>query len=240
MARLMFLQRTHPHAGLVTALATVFAAAALQFIAGCSSDPPPLPTGRAAAMHSYVRAMVAYRSGDTDKAITALKDAVAQHDDLTMAHSMLGDLYQTKRNMVAALQQYEIAGKLDPYGYEHAYHQGLMLQLMNRTQEAIAAYLRALRLNPKDFNSNLNLAAAYLGLNQPVDAKPYAKKAVELDDTSALAWSNYGVALDMTLVYVEAEQAFKKSLELDSRADVAVALADNFVHQGKLPKRTAS
>ena len=97
----MFPRPTHHRPGLLTTFFAGLAVALLLLNTGCSSDPDHLPIGRAAAVDSYVKAVLVYKSGDTDKAIAALKDAIAQHQDLTMAHSMLGDLYQSKRNFVA-------------------------------------------------------------------------------------------------------------------------------------------
>jgi tetratricopeptide (TPR) repeat protein len=205
--------------------------AALRYFPGCAAQ-KPVPTGRAAAVDSYVQGVLAYNQGNRDKAIAELQQATRQHDDLIMAHALLGDLYQSKQDYQHALTQYEATIRLDPYSFRNHYNEGLMFQMLNRVQEAVASYLRALKLNPKDFNSNLNLAAAYLALNQPDDAANYAKRAVDLNDNSAAAWSNLAVALDAQQKFKEAEPAYRRALELDpTHPQIAVALAENLMHQ---------
>ena len=206
--------------------------ATIHYVTGCATAKRPPAKGRDAAVDSYVQGVLAYNQGNRDKAIAELQQATRQHDELIMAHSLLGDLYQSKQDYPKALAQYEATIRLDPYSYRNHYNEGLMYQMLNRVQEAIASYLRALQLNPKDFNSNLNLAAAYLALNQPDDAAKYAKRAVDLNDQSAAAWSNLAVALDGQQKYKEAEPAYRRALELDpGHVEIAVALAENLMHQ---------
>jgi superkiller protein 3 len=208
----------------------------LRYVPGCATK-APAPKGRAAAVDSYVQGVLAYNQGNRDKAIAELQQATRQHDDLIMAHALLGDLYQSKQDYQHALTQYDATIRLDPYSYRNHYNQGLMYQMLNRVQDAVAAYLRALQLNPKDFNSNLNLAAAYLALNQPDDAAKYAKRAVDLNDGSAAAWSNLAVALDAQDKPKEAETAYRRALELDpAHPQIAVALAENLMGQARYPE----
>jgi tetratricopeptide (TPR) repeat protein len=210
-------------------------AGAYMFAAGCAhheGDAASRPTGRSAAIDSYVQGVLAYNAGDRDKAMIELKHAVRQHPDLVMAHAMLGDLYQGRHDYEDALDQYTVTTQLDPYSYKNHYNQGLMYQLLDRVKEAIAAYLRALELKPTDALTNQNLGVAYLKLDDVENAIRYERRAVELNDKSAPAWSNLAVALDANKQYREAEPAYRRALELDSsQPQVACALADNLVRQ---------
>ena len=207
-------------------LATSLVAAA--YLAGCSSE----SVGREAALDSYVQGVLAYSSGDSNRAISQLQDAINQHPDLVMAHSLLGDLYQSKQYYKDALKQYQATTRLDPYEYKNYYNEGLMLQLLHRAKDAIAAYLHALQLNPTDALSNQNLGIAYLKLNDVGNALKYCQRAVELNDHSAPAWSNLAVVLDANHRYNEAEGAYRHALELDSiHPEIAVALANNLIEQ---------
>jgi Tfp pilus assembly protein PilF len=202
--------------------------------AGCAhnDDNTLRPTGRSAAIDSYVQGVLAYNSGNREKAMVELKHAVRQHPDLVMAHAMLGDLYQTKHDYEDALEQYQATTQLDPYSYKNHYNQGLMYQLLDRVKEAIASYLRALELKPTDALTNQNLGVAYLKLDDVENAIKCERRAVELNDKSAPAWSNLAVALDANKEYKDAEAAYRRALELDSsQPEVAVALADNLVRQ---------
>jgi tetratricopeptide (TPR) repeat protein len=73
-----------------------------------------------------------------------------------------------------------------------------------------------------------------MALGQNDDALAYTKKATEFDPKSASAWSNYGVVLDAIGNAPEAEQAYRKSLELN-RANhaILVNLGANLTRQKK-------
>ncbi len=199
---------------------------------GCSTAPENRPVGRSAAIDSYVQGVLAYNSGKNERAITELQAAVRQHDELIMAHAMLGDLYQSKRDYKQAVNQYEVVVKLDPYSYKNHYNEGLMYQMLNRVKEAVAAYLRALQINPTDALTNQNLGAAYLQLDDFDNAVKYCRRATELNDQLSGAWTNLAVAHDSKKQYPEAERAYRRALEIDgTKIDVAVALAKNLKRQ---------
>src|SRR5688500_9472729 len=87
--------------------------AALLCLAGCrqqqggagsaiSKGPVARPTG----VEKYVEAVRAQRSGNRDQAIAALEDATATNPKLTMARSLLGDLYKDRGDYSKAADQY--------------------------------------------------------------------------------------------------------------------------------------
>lgn len=204
-------------------------------VIGCA--PAPKPVGRAAAVDSYVQGVLAYQAGNNDKAIADLQAAVRQHADLVMAHSMLGDIYSTKKDYNDALVQYEITTRLDPFSYKNHYNEGLMEQFLGRVKEAVDAYLRALKLNPSDFLTNQNLGAAYLQLDDYDNAIVYCTKATELNDKSGPAWSNLATAYEAKGDWKTAEADWRKALEADSASvEVAVSLSKNLKHQQRFPE----
>jgi tetratricopeptide (TPR) repeat protein len=219
-------------------LAATLSLGLLAHLSGCANTAEaPRPAGRSAAINSYVQGVLAYNSGDRDKAIVELQHATKQQPNLVMPHAMLGDLYQSKKAYNEALEQYQVTTQLDPYAYKNHYNEGLMYQLLNRVKEAIASYLRALQLNPQDVHTNQNLGVAYLKLDDVQNAIKYSRRAVELDPSNAGAWSNLAVALDSGKQYKEAEAAYRKALELDAtHVEIAVALADNLMRQQRFPE----
>jgi tetratricopeptide (TPR) repeat protein len=211
------------------------AVSSLLYIAGgCASG------GSAArdqsALNAYVQGVRAYQAGDTDKAVSNLKAAVNKDNELVMARSMLGDIYRARSDYDAAREQYEAVTRLDPYAYNNYYRLGLVDQLLERLQEAAAAYLKALDLKPEDAPSNMSLGTVYYALNQPQEALKYAERAVQYDPKSAAAWVNFGLVLDANKNYPRAEEAYRKSLDLDSsKANVMTRLylGENLLAQKK-------
>ena len=186
------------------------------------------------ALNAYVQGVRAYQSGDTDKAMTNLQDAVNKKNDLVMARSMLGDLYRSKSDYEGARQQYEVLARLDPYEYSNHYRLGLVDQLLDRLQDAVVSYLKALNLKPEDAATNMSLGTVYYALNQPKEAMKYAERAVQYDPNSAAGWVNFGLILDANNEYARAESAYRKSLDIDSsNAVTRLYLGENLLAQKK-------
>jgi tetratricopeptide (TPR) repeat protein len=109
-----------------------------------------------------------------------------------------------------------------------------MHQLLNELQDAAASYLRALKLNPSDVQTNMNLGLVYLALDQPDDAVYYTQRATQLDEGSAAAWANYGVTLDARGDFADAESAYRKSLDINpEQTNTRLNLGTNLIAQKK-------
>lgn len=186
------------------------------------------------AVDQYVSAVYAHQRGDDARAIATLEAAVKENPNLTMARTMLGDLYRANAEYSMAALHYEAATQLDPYSPQSHYKLGLMYQLLNRLQESAAAYLRSLKLNPNDVPANMNLGLVYLALDQPDDAVYYTERATQIDPRSPAAWANYGVALDAQGSLTQAESAYRRSLDLDeSQNATKLNLGTNLIAQKK-------
>jgi tetratricopeptide (TPR) repeat protein len=220
-----------PRRILTTAAFAWLASCLLYLGAGCAG-------GNAArndsALNAYVQGVRAYESGNTEKAVTDLKDAVNKNSDLVMARSMLGDIYRARSDYESAREQYEVVAKLDPYEFSNHYRLGLVDQLLERLEEAAASYLKALNLKPNDAPSNMSLGTVYYALNQPQEAMKYAERAVQYDPKSSAAWVNFGLILDLNKEYGRAEGAYRKSLDLDSSNSMTrLYLGENLLTQKK-------
>ena len=211
----------------------VVAATVIAFLStGCVKRQPPVR--RPPAVDSYVRGVMAQRSGDTDGAIASLEAATKQNPKLTMARSMLGDLYKDKGEYDKAAQQYEAVTKLDPYTGRNFYKLGVAQQLLVRLQDAIASYLTAIKLDPRDWESNMNLGLVYLALGRNDQALGYLSRATMLNPGAAPAFGNLGVALDATKRYSEAEIQYRRAIELDPEdGPILSNLGSNLMAQKK-------
>ena len=150
------------------------------------------PTARDSANAAVMRAQSAEAAGDYEKALEEFERAIETNPRLTVAYLGAGDMYREKGDYKTAEQRYGAAATLEPRNFDAQYLHGLTLQLMARFEDAIRAYIRALTIRPDDFNANLNLGTAYLQLNEPRQALPYAERAVKIDGENAAARSNLG------------------------------------------------
>ena len=147
-------------------------------LAGCQNKQK---IDRPAAVEAYISAVEARQAGQDAEAIARLEAALAANPNLTMARRLLADLYRETGEYDRARQHYEVTSKIDFYEFENHYFLGLMYQFLDRLQEAAAAYVQALKLNPGDLKSNMNLGLVYLSLNDNPSAVQYLKRAVEIN-----------------------------------------------------------
>ena len=201
---------------------------------GCVAPAPTPPAPHIAGLDEYVAGAEAYDDGQTSRATMLLQDAVRVNPQLTMARQLLGDLYRRQRDYRRAIEQYEAASRLDPYGYKNQYDLAVTYQLLDRLEDAAAAYLRALKLSPHDLKSNMNLGLVYLALGKLNDALAQLQKATLISPDSADAQCNYGIALEAAGKLGKAEQAYQRALELNPHENVALMnLGINLLRQGR-------
>jgi tetratricopeptide (TPR) repeat protein len=201
---------------------------------GCNSNFVGGENMRPRGVDVYVAGVKAYQVGDKPTAQARFEQATTINPELRMARSMLGDMYRAQGDYERARQQYEILVRLDPYGAENHYRLGVTYQFLQRLYDAIASYVRALDIQPRDMRASMNLGVVYLSLNQGEDAVKYLRKATELSPAWPDAWLNLGVALDAKGDLVGAEQAYKRALELNPNQSLAILnLAANLIRQKK-------
>ena len=96
-------------------------------------------------------------------------------------------------------------------------HRGLgnALREQSRLEDAIAEYLRAIDLDPKDHRALNNLANALLQLGKFDEAEPYFLRTVQLDPTNATAYLNLGAIALRRAQFDEAIGYLERSLQIN-------------------------
>lgn len=84
----------------------------------------------------------------------------------------------------------------------------------------IAALENAVKTNPS-YDNWINLSVAYINNQMPQDGLNCAKKAIELNPKSAIAYNNMGVAYNMMQQYQNGIDACTKALQLDTAFQLA-------------------
>jgi tetratricopeptide (TPR) repeat protein len=80
---------------------------------------------------------------------------------------------------------------------------------------------KCLSLNPKHFNSSLNLGILYNELNEHSKAVYFGTKAIEIEPNAPDAYYNRGCAFHKSKKYQEAIMDFSKAINLDKQTHVA-------------------
>ena len=93
----------------------------------------------------------------------------------------------------------------------------LLIDSLNRNEEAEAAFRKALELNPQYGSAWTNLGRVlHHRLNRYAEAEVSYQKALELDPKDSITWDNLGDLLrDYLSRYDEAESAYRKAIEFE-------------------------
>jgi tetratricopeptide (TPR) repeat protein len=112
-----------------------------------------------------------------------------------------------------------------------------MSQMLGRLDEAITTYLKALAIDPRSFEANRDITAAYLQLGQMTLAVRYAERATELSPDSQESWTNLAAAYSLQGRYNESVNAYRQAAEQGSLNDrVLLGLANAHIRLGNYPR----
>lgn len=193
---------------------------ALVVLAGCEGT-------QQRALDHYVQGQLLVERGNDDAALKELTTAIKTDPQLTIAHTTVGDIYRRRGDYEHAVASYETACKTDPYDFRPHYNLGVTYQLIaektrapedyeNNMRQAIRVFLRAISIEPDDFEANLDLSACYFQLGKYDLAEQYCRSAIGINAKSPQAFGNLGVILDSQNRLDDAIDAYKCSLELDT------------------------
>ncbi|MBN1299774.1 MAG: glycosyltransferase family 39 protein [Melioribacteraceae bacterium] len=103
-------------------------------------------------------------------------------EDKVETYLNIGNTFSMMNDGNNALAAYREAEKLDSTNYLVHFNKGLLLNLQNRSEEALQSYFKAYRLNP-DFAPPLRNIGLIYFINQNYDiARDYFKKFIEISD----------------------------------------------------------
>ena len=147
-------------------------------------------------------------TGETDKAIQALTQAVELNSDLAEAWFKLGIAY------ALAEKRDETLEKVDTDDSESK-KKNAKPNSEKAFEKAVAAYKKLITANPEDDVAHFNLGRAYNKLNEDQDAAKALKQAVKLKPEDTEYQTELGAILIKLAQYHEAIPPLQKALELD-------------------------
>jgi tetratricopeptide (TPR) repeat protein len=151
-------------------------------------------------------------TGETDKAIDALSQAVKLDPDLAEAWFRLGIAYALAEKRDAALE------KTDSENVDESPSSAKKSSKPNSEkafEKAVAAYKKLIAANEENHAAHFNLGRAYNKLNEDEDAAKALKQAVKLNPEDTEYQTELGAILIKLAQYQEAIPPLKKALELD-------------------------
>lgn len=198
------------------------------------------------AVTHYIHGQVLADRGQVEAALKELAKAIEDDPDLSVAHAAVGDIYRGKGEYDQARKSYESACNSDPYAFRPHYNLGVTHQFLAEAAKiiekanrhlrlAVKVYLRAVSIEPADFDTNLNLSACYFQLGKYDLAEQYCKEAIQAAPDRPEAFSNLGVIYDAQNRLYEAIKAYKDSLELDTKQpNLLLNLGSTYLRQNRV------
>jgi tetratricopeptide (TPR) repeat protein len=119
--------------------------------------------------------------------------ALAQADAIACQKLRRKNICANTRNFNAALADYRMALAKDSQLAEAAFDTGGLYQAFAHYDDAIAAYSKALEINPNSAPIYNNRGMTYYYLDKPELARSDFEAALKLDANFAIGWSNLGV-----------------------------------------------
>ena len=167
------------------------------------------------------------------RARQAAERAVFLDDDLAEAHAALGNvIVYYDYDFVGAEREHKRAIELNP-NYATAYHwYSELLMGLGRHEEALAAILRALQIDPLSLILNRQYGASLLFARQYAAAITQMKKTVELDANFAVGHSTLSVAYRMKGNYAESVEELARFQELIGADQPAALMRESFAKGG--------
>lgn len=164
----------------------------------------------------YLLGLAAWKTGDRDRAVEAFSRGLEQDSTHVKGHLNLSRVLIEQGKAPDALPHVEAALKIDSASSEVFRLLGRVKGELGDTAGAISAYRQAIVLDDRDVWSLNNLALVYIGQEQFEQALGPLARAGEIDSTVAAFHNNLGIALERTGRVVQAADAYRAALGIDS------------------------
>lgn len=165
-------------------------------------------------------ALLKEATGDLSEGLTAVNKAInlmpkKEKDSMAGAYALRGDIHLEIGDSLKALEDYNLALKIDPrntLGYEK---RGQLLFHSGRIDESNADFARLVELNPADYTGYMGLGRNAKFTKDYPRAIKYFSKVVELDPEFSMAYSFRGECYMRQEKFVQAADDITKALTID-------------------------
>ena len=171
------------------------------------------------AANLYNQALESVASGNSDKAISELQQALALHPDFALALNQLGVQYLKRRQVDKAADALQRAVKLLPDEYEFQLNYGIVLLNQMKFSEAEQQLRGALKKNETAFAPHLYLGMTLVSLKNYPEAETMLQKAITIGGNKA-AQAHYflGGIYWRARDYPRAADELERYLQLEPKA----------------------
>jgi tetratricopeptide (TPR) repeat protein/sugar lactone lactonase YvrE len=193
---------------------------------------------QAATTETYIRCgEVSLKLADPIGAVTCLEEVLKRDEKNIPGHFLMGEAYVKLGILDRGLAQFDTAAELAPDNADVWYRAGQVMQSLEKHQQAVEKFTRALQIDSKHTRANLGLAQSYLQLQRLDEVKNIAISLAGQPATAARGQYLLGLVALASKQHGEALLALTKSTRLDPhQADAWLALADAYDNMGQRDK----
>jgi tetratricopeptide (TPR) repeat protein len=169
-----------------------------------------------------------FDENNIEKAIEAYRFATKANPDLGEAHFKLGIAYaqlESEQELIVTPVEQPNTNEEKPKKGEKPKEEKKSNSVL-AFENAVTAYKKQLKENPKDEVAHFNLGRVYERLNEDEDSRKSLEEAVKLKPEDSQYQTELGRTLVKLAQYDEAVKALKKALELDESNAQAIELMD--------------
>ena len=171
----------------------------------------------------YMLGLSAWKAGENERAETAFVKALELDPRHVKSFVNLSRVLLDTGRPRDAMEKIDAALAIDPQSNAAYRLKGRASALLGQTDEAIAAYRRAIQIDERDAWSMNNLSLIYIEGGRFDEALPPLARAVELVCDEPIFFNNLGMALEGTGRYRAAEDAYNSAVALDDTYSKAAA-----------------
>lgn len=173
-----------------------------------------------ASAQAYL-AMTLHALGEKQEANKHLEQAMRKDAYSGFTWSVLADWQMQARDYAPLLESAREMVRREPWNDRGWAYQGAALHGLGRSQEAILSYRTSLRLKPGDVAVTSALAALLAASGANADARQVLAGAPKEQAYDAISWITLGLNEEKKKNFAEAERAYRKTLELNPKAEQA-------------------
>jgi Tfp pilus assembly protein PilF len=199
----------------------------------------PKPNAREEAYRANNLGVALLEQFKPKEAADAFKRALQLDPGLALARINLGIALFNMPDLPAAQKELQAAIVAAPSAPQPHYVLGLAAKTQNRTEEAIAAFQKVLRIDPNDVGANVNLGQLYAQQRKYVEAIAVLRPAVAAEPYNATGLYNLGTSLIRSGQREEGQKVIAQFQELRQRG-TGTTLGANYLEQGRYAEAISS
>ena len=162
-----------------------------------------------------------FRSGDMDRAVSELIQAVRLAPQRAVYHENLGRVLRRQGKLKESERELSDATRLAPNETSAWTTLGHLRLELNKPDDAATAFRAALDLDPSSEPAASGLAASLAEAGRLPEAEEALTKALTANPKSAVLWNNLGVIRSRRNAFAGAVEAFQKALAIDAGLEAA-------------------